>query len=151
MPLVKTSKTSLGRRKRRLAKSAYIDLAAFRFALRQFLQFSDVAAGSVGITTQQYQALLAIKATAEEELSVKELSQSMLLAQNGAVQLVDRLEAQGLVARRNSPTDRRSVLIALTAAGAEMLQTLAVQHIAELIRFEPLLAESLKRLRGIER
>lgn len=136
-------------RKRRLNKSAYVDLAAFRFALRQFLQFSDAKAGSVGITTQQYQALLAIKAQQEEFLSIKELAQAMLLAQNGAVQLVDRLEAQALVTRTASNSDRRSVLITLTPQGAELLAQLAADHLAELIRFEPLLAESLRRLREI--
>ncbi|MCB8884049.1 MarR family transcriptional regulator [Acidisoma cellulosilytica] len=30
---------------------------------------------------------------------------------------IDRLEAEGLIVRRADPTDRRSVLLAVTAAG----------------------------------
>jgi DNA-binding MarR family transcriptional regulator len=35
----------------------------------------------------------------------------------GMTRLVDRLEAKGLVARRNNPADRRSIVIEPTAAG----------------------------------
>src|ERR1700761_4059866 len=42
----------------------YRALAEFRFALRQFLDFSGEAARGVGLTPQQHQALLAIKAAA---------------------------------------------------------------------------------------
>src|SRR5674476_687372 len=43
------------------SKSQYEMLAAFRYALRQFLHFSEEAAHATGITPQQHQALLAIK------------------------------------------------------------------------------------------
>lgn len=134
-----------------MTKAGYRDLAAFRFALRQFLSFSDLTAHSAGITTQQYQAMLAIKARREEVTTIKELAQEMLLLQNGAVQLINRLEAQGLVERSSSLTDRRSVLVRLTAHGDELLQSLASDHAAELIRREPLLAESLERLKDMGR
>jgi DNA-binding MarR family transcriptional regulator len=134
-----------------MSKVAYRDLAAFRFALRQFLSFSDEAALSAGLTTQQYQAMLAIKAHPDEVMTIKQLAQQMLVAQNGAVQLVDRLQAQQLVARTASPTDGRSVLIHLTTSGDELLQSLERDHVAELVRHEPLLAESLVRLKGLGR
>jgi len=132
-----------------MTKTAYRGLAAFRFALRQFLSFSESAAASAGVTTQQYQALLALKAAETETLTVKELAQELLLAQNGAVQLVDRLEALGLVKRTSSEIDRRSVLISMTSPGDDLIQRLGADHVAELVRHEPLLAESLRRLRRI--
>ncbi len=46
---------------RRLDKSQFETLAAFRYALRRFIHFSDEAAIAAGVTPQQYQALLAIK------------------------------------------------------------------------------------------
>lgn len=132
-----------------MTEAAYGDLAAFRYALRQFLGFSDVTASSAGVTTQQYQAMLAIKARAGEVSTIKELAQEMLLAQNGAVQLVDRLAAQNLVERTDSPTDRRSVVVRLTGRGHELIEQLASEHVAELVRRQPLLAESLRRLKRL--
>jgi DNA-binding MarR family transcriptional regulator len=44
-----------------VSKAEYETLAAFRYALRQFLRFSEEAAQAVGLTPQQYQAMLAIK------------------------------------------------------------------------------------------
>jgi DNA-binding MarR family transcriptional regulator len=132
-----------------MTKSAYRGLAAFRFALRQFLSFSEIVAASAGITTQQYQALLALKAAENEKLSVKELAQELLLAQNAAVQLIDRLEVLKLAKRTGSKIDRRSVTISLTQSGQALIQRLASEHVGELARHEPLLAESLRRLRQI--
>ena len=136
-------------RKASMSRENYVDLANFRLALRRFLAFSDVAVGAVGITSQQYQALLAIKASAEEALAVKDLAEQMLLAPNGAVQLIDRLEAQKLVARRELQADRRVVMVSLTEQGEATLEQLAIDHIAELVRQKRLLAESLRRLKAI--
>ena len=58
--------------------------------------------------------------------------------------MVDRLVAGGLVQRSHSPTDGRSVLVSLTAKGAALLEHLAAQHVKELLKQEPLLAESLR-------
>jgi DNA-binding MarR family transcriptional regulator len=67
------------------------------------------------------------------------------------VQLVDRLVAMGLVKRRRSDLDRRKVIVSITAKGTGLLRRLASAHIDELLKQEPLLAESLKRLRQIAR
>jgi len=127
----------------------YRGLAGFRRALRQFLAFSENAAQVEGITTQQYQALLAIKANEKDAIRVKDLADELLLHHHGAVQLADRLEQAGLVQRRQSSTDRRNVLVSLTPDGMKLLERLAKEHYRELIRHEPLLAESLERLRRL--
>jgi DNA-binding MarR family transcriptional regulator len=67
------------------------------------------------------------------------------------VQMIDRLVSAGLVERRHSAIDRRSVLVSMTTKGAALLKRLASQHVEELLQQEPLLAESLKRLRQIGR
>jgi DNA-binding MarR family transcriptional regulator len=127
--------------------SVYEGLAGFRSALRQFLAFSETIAATAGITSQQYQAMLVIKTNPDGAISIKDLAEQMLLLPNGAVQLVNRLAAAGLVLRRPSPTDRRSVLVSLTTGGARLLEQLAADHSRELLKREPLLAESLRRLR----
>jgi hypothetical protein len=43
------------------------------------------------------------------------------------------------------------VLVVVTKQGAELLERLASNHIQELLKWEPLLADSLKRLRDIRR
>jgi len=132
-----------------LDDEAFAGLAGFRFALRQFLGFSEAAVKSAGVTAQQYQAMLAIRATPEQELSIQGLAQQLMLRPNGAVQMVDRLESIGMLQRRVAPEDRRSVLVTLTRLGDRVIGVLAAEHLYELVRHRPLLVESLRRLKSI--
>ena len=129
----------------------YEGLAGFRYALRQFLAFSEAVTREVGVTPQQYQALLVIKTRLGGAIMIKDLADQMLLQHNGAVQLIDRLVNADLAERRQAPTDGRSVLVTMTRKGSKLLEQLATNHIKELLKQEPLLAESLKRLRRIAR
>lgn len=127
----------------------YQDLASFRLALRKFLAFSETALGSAGVTSQQYQAILAIAASEDRTLSMKALAAELLLKPNGAVQLIDRLEALGMVRRTTSDADRRSVVLSLTSTGRALLRRFARLHRAELLQHRALLVESLERLARI--
>src|SRR5262245_53741046 len=83
-----------------LTKTEYEVLAAFRYHLRQFLQFSEEAARSAGLTPRQHQALLAIKGFPERErVTIGELAEQLQIAHHSAVGLVDRLAAQHLIER----------------------------------------------------
>jgi len=93
--------------------------------------------------------MLAIRANPDREMSIKTLADEMMLRPNGAVQMVDRLEALGMVARNSSQDDRRSVLVTLTRLGNRVIKVLAAEHVSELIRQRPLLVESLRRLKAI--
>ena len=132
-------------------ESLYEALADFRYALRQFLAFSEATTHAAGVTPQQYQALLVIKTHSGETIMIRDLAGQMLLQHHGAVQLIDRLVSAELVERRQSPTDGRSVLVAMTAKGRKILAQLAANHVKELLKQEPLLAESIKRLRQMAR
>jgi DNA-binding MarR family transcriptional regulator len=132
-----------------LVRSQYEGLAGFRLALRRFLAFSEVATRAAGVTSQQYQAMLTIKAHPEGVVLIKDLADQMLIRHNGAVQLVDRLVSAGMAERRAAPDDRRAVLVSLTERGEEVLAALAAAHLPELLKHETLLADSLKRLRRI--
>lgn len=129
--------------------SVYEGLARFRLALRRFLAFSEAATRDAGVTPSQYQAMLAIRTYPGGAIPIQDLAAQMLLRHHGAVQLVDRLARAQLAERRPSPTDRRRVLVVLTPRGRTLLARLALAHTAELLRHEPLLAESLRRLRDI--
>lgn len=136
---------------KKVDSSVYEGLAAFRFALRRFLAFSEAATAAADVTSQQYQALLVIKTHPAGAVMIRDFADQMLLQPHGAVQMVDRLAAAGLVERSHSPSDGRSVLASLTSKGSAVLADLAAQHVKELLAQEPLLAESLARLRAIGR
>ena len=51
-----------------ISKSDYVILAEFRYALRQYIQFSKQMVEKAGITMQQHQALLAIIGYAGREM-----------------------------------------------------------------------------------
>jgi DNA-binding MarR family transcriptional regulator len=111
----------------------YAALAAFRYALRRFLNFSEVAAAKVGLTGQHYQAMLVVRANPEsKQMTINELARQLLIKHNSAVGLVDRLVEQGLLARRASQDDRRKVQLRLTAKGSRVLERLADLHRDEL-------------------
>ena len=125
-----------------LDPSVYEGLAGFRYALRQFLAFSEAVTHAAGVTPQQYQSLLVIKTHPEGAIMIRDFAEQMLLQHHGAVQLIDRLVNAGLAERRQSSADRRSVLVAMTAKGTKLLEHLASNHIKELLKREPMLAES---------
>src|ERR1017187_10959937 len=87
-----------------LVKSEYETLAAFRYALRQFMRFSEAAAREAGITAQQHQALLAVKGfPGRDRVTVGELAERLQLRHHSTVGLVDRLVAGEVVLRRLTP------------------------------------------------
>ncbi|WEX90938.1 MarR family transcriptional regulator [Sinorhizobium garamanticum] len=124
-------------------------LAGVRLAMRRFLSFSEAVLTEAGVTSQQYQALLVIKVAPQSRIMVRALSEQMLIQHNGAVQLVDRLEAAGLVLRVQSTADKRSVLVGLTVDGERVLNALARRHLGAMLENEPLLVESLAQLRQL--
>ncbi len=134
-----------------LSKSQYETLAAFRYALRQFLHFSEGAALGAGITPQQHQALLAIKGfPARDGVTVGELAERLQLRHHSAVGLVDRLVAEKLVARAPSGQDRRQVFVQLTQRGDNVLERLSWAHKKQLKRMAPELILRLKQLAGVD-
>ena len=134
-------------RPRQLIKSEYETLAAFRYALRRFIRFSEEAAQAAGITAQQYQALLAIKGfPSRDKVTVGELAERLQLRHHSAVGLIDRLVARKLAAREPSAEDRRQVLVQLTRRGEEVLEKLASVHREQLKRIGPEISLLLGRL-----
>lgn len=127
----------------------YARLAAFRRELRQFLRFSEEAAERAGLTAQHYQAMLMLRACAEDEaVSINDLARELLIRHNSAVGLVDRLVAERLVLRTTSETDRRKVELRLSPRGRQVLSRLAEIHRTELERIGPVLERLLAAIRA---
>jgi DNA-binding MarR family transcriptional regulator len=134
-----------------LEKNEYQALSEFRYAIRKFLKFSEAAAKKVGLTSQQHQALLAIKGFAEREvLTNGELAERLQIKHHSAVGLVNRLEAQGLVIRKPGNNDKREVYLALTKSGEKLLEQLAAVHRKELKHIAPQLSDILESLKQAE-
>lgn len=123
-------------------------LAGFRRAMRQFLAASEVISRAAGTTQQQYQAMLAI-AAGGKAMTIGDLADELLLTHHAGVQLVDRLAKAGLAVRSPSAADRRRVELTLTPRGVDLLETLADQHLEEMLKREPALSASLRRLRRL--
>lgn len=132
-------------------KSEYETLAAFRYALRQFLRFSESAAREAGITAQQHQALPAVKGfPGRDRVTLGELAERLQLRHHTTVGLEDRLVAEKLVMRAPSAEDCQQVLIQLTKRGEIILEKLAAVHRQQLWRIGPEIRQRLGHLCGSE-
>lgn len=93
-------------------------VAALLYAGESLSQQLDRALADVGLSHAKYK-LLAHLASASEPLALGELAGRTACVRSNITQLVDRLEAEGLVERSADPTDRRSVRASLTPEGRE--------------------------------
>lgn len=131
-----------------LDPSDYRALGEFRSAIRQFLAFSEQGAREHGLSSQQHQALLAIKAhPGPDPISIGELADSLLIKNHSAVELVARLVERDLVMRRDSEADRRRVLLALRPRGADILEAISRRNLARLHEGADILVDIIEAAR----
>ncbi len=113
-----------------LEAADYAAMAAFRFALRKFLAFSESRALDAGVTAQQHQALLAIKAhPGPVPVTIGELAASLLIKNHSAVGLVSRLVERGLVTRQAAPEDRRRIALTTTPLADALVDAITRQNL----------------------
>jgi DNA-binding MarR family transcriptional regulator len=122
----------------------YQALADFRFEIRRFLNVSERLVHTAGIEPQQHQALLAIKGLpAHRVATIGVLAERLLIQHHSAVELVNRLEAKGLLRRARGLADRREVVLTLSRRGEVLLRRLTQPHRAELQSARPKLLAAL--------
>ena len=128
----------------------YEALARFRYQIRKFLTFSEEAAHQSGLTSQQHQAMLAIKGFSKQgAVTVGKLAEFLLIKHHTAVELTDRMTKLGLLSREVDQDDGRRVLLKLTRKGEQRLQRLSKVHLDELRSASPTIARILKSFRAI--
>jgi DNA-binding MarR family transcriptional regulator len=133
--------------KNSLTVEDYQSLAEFRHQIRRYLRFSDAAVRGSDLEPRQYQLLLALKGLpANVRARIGELAEQLQIQHHSAVELVDRLEASGLVRRQRGTHDRREVLVVLTPAGEKVIRELVLHHRTELFTRGPALIEALRRV-----
>ena len=72
--------------------------------------------GEIGLSGAKFAAIKALSEAAES-MPLSQLAERLSCVKSNITQLVDRLEADGLVARQADDRDRRTRLAALTTAG----------------------------------
>jgi DNA-binding MarR family transcriptional regulator len=123
-------------------------LADFRFELRSFLCFSEQAASHNGLQPQQHQLLLQVAgAPATATVTIAYAAARLGLKHNSVVELVDRSEREGLLARVADATDKRRILLRVTRKGGNILNKLTSEHARELNVMAPGLIAALEHVR----
>lgn len=126
-----------------LSDADYSALADFRCALRRFQAFSETCAAEQGLTPQQHQALLAIRAAANDAPTIGDIARRLMLKPHSATGLVNRLADQGWLERMTATEDRRRARLKLTRKAEGALAALSAAHRDEIRRMRPALEEML--------
>jgi DNA-binding MarR family transcriptional regulator len=123
-----------------LTDGEYQHLLAFRTGLRRFNRWSEEQAAAAGLTHAQHQLLVAVRGHPDPRgPTIGDVAGYLLVRHHSAVELVDRVQALGLVRRLPDRDDQRVVRLALTASGHERVSALTALHLEELRRLAPLL------------
>jgi DNA-binding MarR family transcriptional regulator len=104
---------------------------AFGAVARRLRAAAMEAFAAYDVTPSQVRAIRVLAGGGSGGVRSKELAERLHIAPRSATEVVDALEAKGLVARSGDPADRRAVLVALTDRGRE-------------------LSEEVRRARGVE-
>jgi DNA-binding MarR family transcriptional regulator len=85
-------------------------------------------------TQQSFDILIRLARSEGTELRMSELATQASLTPSGLTRAVDRLQDQGLVARRTCPDDRRGSFAQLTPAGRQLMADAIPVHVAQIDR-----------------
>jgi DNA-binding MarR family transcriptional regulator len=92
----------------------------------------EKAYAAFGIGRPEFDVLATLRRAGDPyQLSPGALASSMMLSTGGTTARLDRLERVGLVTRQPSPTDRRGVLVRLTAKGFDTVEQAVGAGLAE--------------------
>jgi MarR family 2-MHQ and catechol resistance regulon transcriptional repressor len=81
------------------------------------------------LSSQSFDVLIRLARSPGSELRMSELAAQASLTPSGLTRSVDRLQEQGLVARRVCPEDRRGAFAVLTPAGQALMDRAIPDHI----------------------
>lgn len=87
-----------------------------------------------GMPGPRFELLLRVARSPDEQLSISGLAAQLGVTPGGATRLVDRVAADGLVARRACVDDRRVQFVCLTEEGRRRLSEVLARHREDLAR-----------------
>ncbi len=130
-----------------ITQADYQTLAEFRRQIAAFLRRRREAAERAGLEAQQYELLLAVKGLPNgKSPTIKQIAEQLQIRHHSAVELTGRLVERGLMHRRKSRADRRSVLLSVTRAGEKAVEQVARYGFRQLKVEAPGLLKTLSRL-----
>ena len=86
------------------------------------------------LTHSEYLVLMHLSEAPDRSRRMSELATGMPITPSGLTRLVERLEREGMVARRTADGDRRSQIATLTEAGLERLRSAWPAHLDDVRR-----------------
>jgi DNA-binding MarR family transcriptional regulator len=89
-------------------------------------------AGAGDVTLPQYRALVLLAGRGPQNVAA--LAEALAVNPSTVTRLCDRLEAKGLVARQQSPSDRREVVLRLSRRGAGLVRRVTAARREEIGR-----------------
>ena len=98
-----------------------------------------------GLQTGEFDVLASLRRSGVPfTLAPSQLTRAMMLSPSGMTSRLDRLERIGLIERKTTPDDRRSLLVVLTPAGLKLVDEAVTAHVENEINL-------LRALRPTER
>jgi MarR family transcriptional regulator, 2-MHQ and catechol-resistance regulon repressor len=110
---------------------------------RALSQIAERSIGETGLCLSDFAALEAL--LHKGPLTISEIQAKVLLASGSMTAAVDRLEAKGLLVRRNTPNDRRAKVLELTTEGKRVVEKAFRMHARELEAAMAILNQEEKR------
>ncbi|NDU86514.1 MAG: MarR family transcriptional regulator [Ferrovum sp.] len=95
-----------------------------------FDDFSGKHIRSMGLTVSQFDVIATLGNTSG--LSCRDIGHKTLMVKGTLTGVLDRLEKKGLIHRAAHPTDKRSTLVQLSAAGETLFHQVFPSHLAYL-------------------
>jgi DNA-binding MarR family transcriptional regulator len=124
-------------------------LFAVLYAASVLEQRVEARLAEVNLSLAKLAALCHLK-QAGEALPLGQLAERLACVKSNVTQLIDRLEADGLVTRSHDPGDRRSRLAVLTARGRQACEAgTEIRHRAERELFSVLTGDESVELRRL--
>ena len=101
---------------------------------RLFRRLDDELRARHDLSLPEYEALLQLAQAPGRRLRMSRLADRVLLSRSGVTRLIDRLEADGSVARTQCAHDARGAEAVLTDAGLARLRAASATHLAGIER-----------------
>ncbi len=98
-------------------------------------RLDDELRAETGMGLAEYDALVQLAGAVDGRLRMNQLADLVLLSRSGVTRLVDRLVADGLVARTSCPSDARGSMAQLTERGRDALRTASRTHLRGVERY----------------
>ena len=103
-------------------KTGHDVVDAILYAAHRIRTSADASLREYGLSLPAYKVLRALE---NSDQSMREVSEILHVSPRTVTDMIDSLEARGLVARGPHPADRRVTLLSLTADGRRQLATAA--------------------------